>query len=88
MSVYSRDCSTEVWHQVYCEVKMNFSSFSDSFFVRNKGGDCSCLISRVRGGSFSAVAHKPCDSGEAAALRVLLGLLYRQVRQPLPVPSM
>lgn len=36
VSIYSHDCSMKVWHQMYCELKMNFISFYDSFFVRNK----------------------------------------------------
>lgn len=38
-------------------LQMNFSSFYDSLFFRSKGGGCSCLVSRVHGGSFAA-AHQ------------------------------
>lgn len=74
--IYSHDCSMKVWHQMYCELKMNFSSFYDSFFVRNKGGVCSCLVSCVQGGSFATAAHKMRYSGEAVAMCVFPGLLY------------
>lgn len=46
---------------MYCELKMNFSSFYDSFFVRNKGcgWSCSCAVSRGSG-STNPARRKGC----------------------------
>jgi len=88
VGMYSHDCSTRVWHRTYCELKMNFSSFRDSFFVRNGGGVCSCLAGRVGGSVAAAAAHRAGGSGKAAAVRVLPGLLHPPLRQPRAVSSM
>lgn len=44
------------------------AAFRIHFFFRSKGGGCSCLVSRVQGGSFAAAAHQTRSSTLSTAL--------------------
>lgn len=65
---------------MYCELKMNFSSFCDSFFVRYKGGVWSCLVTRVQGAHLLLQHRNPAPQAVCA----LPGLPHCQ---PLCIPT-